>query len=149
MRVVTREKVEVFIGVIDQPCDILVRKGGECQLLPYLLAGRAFEANRFINSTVNFSHPIEPSYHFRDPASAEFNRCAPQTGISVEHAIEDQHRQKGFRRLMHHSSIFGANIFAAAHPIFDGCATIVAPGLQGLQGRAAHMQYKGGAGFGQ
>src|SRR6202158_3559603 len=143
VRIVGREKIQLRIRLIDQSADVFEDIRRECHLLSEWFGRLAREAGKVrVSLAPNLRGPIEANQHRRHPSGTDLDASAAQFRKALEHALDQHHREKRLGHLIKHRHVFGAEILATAHPIFDRRPAVVGPRVVELQRRTADMQYE-------
>src|SRR5580658_8823469 len=90
---------------------------------------------------------IEASAHRRNPSGTEFDTSAAQSGKTIEHTVEDQHRKKSFGGVKDASHVLGADHFCAAACVLAIREPVNHPFGIDRQLAAADVQHEGRARF--
>src|ERR1700691_4614289 len=95
MRIVGRKHKEPIVGLANKFADVFEGIGRKAQLVVDLFGRWPLHfAQMRLGLAPYINDMIEASSHRRNPSGTELDTSTSQSGKSIEHTVEDQHREK-------------------------------------------------------
>src|SRR5688500_12414857 len=118
MRVVAREEIKTVVRLPHELAYVFVDVGCEGHVFDDLLRRSAAERRELrLRLAPDLCHPIESPYQRGYPPDAHFDHAAAESPMPLEHTIEEQRTDEGFRWLVQRCHVLAANVLAGSQPV--------------------------------